>query len=87
LYAHQRRCELEGRYGDAQMAKDKIEQIKTKEIERHQTNVKAYQEQELIHVENAQKQQFIEFTKTWDEYMREFDNAAQESLQKLKVKS
>lgn len=86
LYAHQKRCEVEGRYGDAQQAKDKIEQIKTKEIERHQNNVKTYQEQELLHVENAQKQQFVEFTKTWDEYMREFDFAAQDSLNKLREK-
>lgn len=85
LYAHQKRCEVEGRYSDAQQAKDKIEQIKVKEIERHQNNVKTYQEQELMHVENAQKQQFIEFTKTWDEYMREFDLAAQDSLNRLRV--
>jgi len=86
LYAHQRFCENDGRYSEAEMAVHKIEHIKAKEIERHQKNIKAFQEQELMQVDNAQNLQFIEFNKTWDEYMAEFEATAEQSLQKLKVK-
>ncbi len=86
LYAHQRYCESDGRYSEAEMAVHKIDHIKVKEIERHQKNIKSFQEQELAQVDNAQNIQFIEFNRTWDEYMAEFENTATQTLQKLKEK-
>jgi len=86
LYAFQAKCETEGKYGEAKLAQQKIEDIKAKEMVRQENNIKAFQEEELIQVENAQKEQFIEFNKVWDNYMAEYEVTALDSLEKLKVK-
>lgn len=44
------------------------------------------QEQELITVENAQRQQFLEFSQAWDNYMSDYEATAYLSLEKLKEK-
>jgi len=86
LYAFQAKCETEGKYGEAKLAQQKIEDIKAKEMVRQENNIKAFQEEELIQVENAQKEQFIEFNKVWDNYMAEYEVTALDSLEKLKEK-
>lgn len=44
------------------------------------------QEEELIQVENAQRLQFTEFSEAWDKYMKDYENAAFESVERLKEK-
>ena len=44
------------------------------------------QEQELMTVENAQRTQFKEFSKAWDNYMADYEATAYLSLEKLKEK-
>ena len=48
--------------------------------------MRAAQEQELLTIENAQKQQFVDFSKAWDNYMAEYEATAYLSLEKLKEK-
>jgi len=86
LYAFQLKCEKEGKYGEAQLAKEKIEDIKAKEILRQENNIRSFQEEEMAQVENAQKDQFIEFNKVWDSYMADYEATALASLEKLKEK-
>ncbi len=43
------------------------------------------QEQELLTVENAQRVQYQEFSSAWDKYMQEYEQAAFQSLENLKV--
>ncbi len=49
--------------------------------------MKQAQEQELVMVEDAQKMQFNEFQEAWDKYMKDYENAAFESIERLKVRS
>lgn len=86
LYAFQLKCEKEGKYGEAKLAQEKIEDIKVKEIIRQENNIRSFQEEELTQVENAQKEQFIEFNKVWDNYMGDYEATALASLEKLKEK-
>lgn len=44
------------------------------------------QKNEIATVENAQKVQFNEFSKAWDEYMADYENAAYESIERMKEK-
>ena len=48
--------------------------------------MRAAQEQELLTIENAQKEQFIEFSQAWDNYMSDYEATAYLSLEKLKEK-
>ena len=79
------KCETEGKYGEAKLAQEKIEDIKIKEILRQENSIRSFQEEELAQVENAQKEQFLEFNKVWDNYMSEYEATALSSLEKLKV--
>ena len=81
------KAELIGNYSEAKKARAKMEEIKIKEIIRQQNQIRLIQEEELLQVENAQKYQFAEFTRAWDNYMTEYQAAANLSLQKLKVTS
>ncbi len=85
LFAFQHKCEIEGKYGEAKLAQQKIEEIKAKEMARQENNIKVFQEEELIQVENAQKEQFIEFNNVWENYMADYERTALDSLEKLKV--
>lgn len=85
LYAFQIKCEKEGKYGEAKLAQDKIEEIKTKEILRQENNIVSFQQEELEQVEIAQREQFVEFNKVWDNYMADYEATALASLEKLKV--
>jgi hypothetical protein len=62
-----------------------MDEIKLKEILRQENNIRSFQEEELAQVENAQREQFIEFNKVWDTYMTEYEATALTSLEKLKV--
>ena len=81
------KCEIEGNYPEAKKARSKMEEIKIKETIRQQNQIRFIQEEELLQVENAQKQQFIEFTNAWDNYMADYEATAYMSLEKLKVTS
>lgn len=64
-----------------------MDEITLKEILRQEHNIRSFQEEELAQVENAQREQFIEFNKVWDTYMSEYEATAIASLEKLKVNS
>lgn len=85
LQAFQQKCEVEGKYGEAKLAQEKMEEIRVKEMQTQENNIHAFQEEELAQVENAQKEQFVEFNKVWDRYMVDYEATALESLEKLKV--
>jgi len=53
---------------------------------RQVTNIKSAQEAELNSIETAQKQQFLEFSQAWDNYMADYETTAYLSLEKLKEK-
>lgn len=86
LYAFQKKCEKEGKYGEAKLAQEKMDETKLTEILRQENKMRAFQEEELAQLENAQRDQFTEFDKVWDKYMADYDEKALDSLEKLKEK-
>lgn len=86
LHAFQKKCEKEGKYGEAKLAQDKIEETKLQEILRQENKIRQFQDEELAQVEAAQQAQLEEFNKVWDKYMTDYEEKALESLEKLKEK-
>ena len=43
------------------------------------------QQEELVYIEGIQRTQFEEFTQAWDDYMAQYEQAAFESIEKLKL--
>ncbi|EAS05998.2 EF hand protein (macronuclear) [Tetrahymena thermophila SB210] len=86
LDEYRKKCENDGNYSEAKKAHLKILEIKQKEQLRQKNNLRFMQEEELVNIEQLQKNQFEEFTKAWDNYMAEYEATAYLSLEKLKEK-
>jgi hypothetical protein len=84
LHSYRKRCESNGEYAEAQRARRKYEELRTKEEERQRRLVDQAQQHEMNEVEQAQKQQFLGFSAAWDKYMAEYESTAYMSLEKLK---
>lgn len=44
------------------------------------------QEKELLNIESAQRQQFVEFSEAWDKYMADYEATAFELIGQLRAK-
>jgi len=84
LQAYRRHCEKSGEYVEAQKARKKYEELRAKEEERQRKLVEQAQLHEMNEVEQAQKQQFLEFSASWDRYMADYESTAYMSLERLK---
>merc|ERR1719463_500523 len=84
LHAYRRHCEQTGEYVEAQKARKKYEELRTKEEERQRKLVEQAQMHEMNEVEQAQKQQFLGFSAAWDKYMADYESTAYMSLERLK---
>jgi len=84
LHAYRRHCEKSHEYAEAQKARRKYEELRMKEESRQRTLVEQAQQHEMNEVEQAQKQQFLEFSSSWDRYMADYESTAYMSLERLK---
>mmetsp|Transcript_9482 Transcript_9482/g.10416 ORF Transcript_9482/g.10416 Transcript_9482/m.10416 type:complete len:313 (+) Transcript_9482:113-1051(+) len=86
LEEYRQKCEDEGNYKEAKKAAIKYEELRRKETLRQRTNIKMAQEEELKSIEDAQRNQFVEFSNAWDKFMSDYEATAYMSLEKLKEK-
>lgn len=86
LERHRLRCEQEGRYEEAKIARLKYEEIRGQEVSKQLSEMRGAQDQEKVSIEEAQKTQFVEFSTAWDNYMADYEATAYASLEKLKEK-
>lgn len=84
LHTYRKKCEGNGEYVEAQKARRKYEELKSKEEERQRRLVDQAQQHEMNEVEQAQKQQFLGFSSAWDKYMADYESTAYMSLERLK---
>merc|ERR1719197_780555 len=84
LQAYRRHCEQNGDYVEAQKARRKYDELRAKEEERQRKLVEQAQSHEMNEVEQAQRQQFLEFSASWDRYMADYESTAYMSLERLK---
>jgi len=84
LHGYRKRCEGQGEYVEAQKARAKYEELREKEEQRQKQLVQQAQEHEMNEVEQAQKQQFLGFSASWDKYMADYESTAYMSLERLK---
>eukprot|EP00357_Protocruzia_adherens_P018499 CAMPEP_0115023004 /NCGR_PEP_ID=MMETSP0216-20121206/32036_1 /TAXON_ID=223996 /ORGANISM="Protocruzia adherens, Strain Boccale" /LENGTH=425 /DNA_ID=CAMNT_0002396093 /DNA_START=60 /DNA_END=1337 /DNA_ORIENTATION=+ len=84
LEEYRRKCEREGNYAEAKRARKKYEDLKKKECNRQANNIRSAQQQELHAIQEAQRSQFVEFSRAWDNYMSDYEATAYMSLEKLK---
>lgn len=85
LEEYRRKCIKEDDdYHEARRAEDKFEKTLTKLMDKQKSQIRDFQDKELRDIEDTQKQQYIEFSEAWDEYMADYEATAYLSLEKLK---
>jgi len=77
LQEHQALCEKEGRYVEAEMAKQRLTELKKQLEAERREEAKARQIEERAQLEHEHIEEFKEFNNFWDKRMSEFDEQAQ----------
>ena len=72
LDQHRKKCEKEGKYVEAEMAKNRINEIKAQEIQKSRDNLRSKQLSERLEVEEAHMLEFNQFNQLWDKKMQDF---------------
>ena len=72
-------------YIEAKRAQEKLKELSDHELSRQLKRMEEKQQEELVYIEGIQRTQFEEFTQAWDDYMAQYEQAAFESIEKLKA--
>jgi len=69
LEEHRKTCEVEGKYVEAEMAKNRIAELKSQDFNRKREELLFNQAKEREEVEQAHILEYQEFNKNWDDLM------------------
>lgn len=75
-----------GDYAEAQKATAKHTELQQQEALQQLKTLRQVQRAELLGLEEAHQEQFLEFSSTWATYMADYESSAFNSLQRLKEK-
>ena len=85
LEEHRKNCERQGKYVEAEIAKNRLEELKLHEENRKREAMRSRQIAERLGMEEAHMLEFQQFNLVWDRKMTEYDRHAQELLDAMKV--
>ncbi|CDW71390.1 UNKNOWN [Stylonychia lemnae] len=86
LEEHRKQCEQEGKYVEAEMAKNRIEELKHQEFQRRREELIFNQTKEREEVEQAHIMEYQEFNKNWDDTLAQIEAQDQQAIQALEEK-
>jgi len=84
LEEHRKNCERQGKYVEAEIAKNRLEELKLHEENRRKEAMRSRQIAERLGVEEAHMLEFQQFNMVWDKKMSEYEKHAEELLQAMK---
>lgn len=84
LEEHRRNCERQGKYVEAEIAKNRLEELKLHEENRRKEAMRSRQIAERLGVEEAHMLEFQQFNSVWDRKMDEYDANAAELILAMK---
>mmetsp|Transcript_51564 Transcript_51564/g.116042 ORF Transcript_51564/g.116042 Transcript_51564/m.116042 type:complete len:257 (-) Transcript_51564:123-893(-) len=73
LEKHRLRCEKEGKYEEAELAKTRLDQLRSHEENRRREELRSQQLAERLGVEEAHMKELQEFNEIWDRKVAEFE--------------
>ena len=73
LEEHRKNCEQQGKYVEAEIAKNRLEELKSHENTRQKEAMRARQIAEKLGVEESHVLEFHQFNKTWDKKISEYE--------------
>ena len=73
LQEHRKKCEKEGNYVEAEMAKNRIEELKLQEGQKQMENMMLKQQQDQLEIEKAHTKEYEQFQLQWEEKFKAKD--------------
>jgi len=83
LEEHRKQCEMEGKYVEAEMAKNRIEELKIQDFTRRREQLIYEQAREREEVEQAHLMEYQDFNKRWDEALGQIEQQDQQAIRAL----
>lgn len=84
LEEHRKNCERQGKYVEAEIAKNRLEELKLHEENRRREAMRSRQIAERLGVEEAHMLEFQQFNMIWDKKMAEYEAHAEELVEAMK---
>jgi hypothetical protein len=84
LEEHRRNCEKQGKYVEAEIAKNRLEELREHEENRRREAMRSRQIAERLGVEEAHMLEFQQFNALWDKRMAEFEQKSADLLQAMR---
>jgi len=84
LEEHRKNCERQGKYVEAEIAKNRLEELKLHEENRRKEAMRSRQIAERLGVEEAHMLEFQQFNMVWDKKMTEYERHAEELVEAMK---
>lgn len=86
LEEHRKNCENEGKYVEAEIAKNRLEELKLHEENRRVEALRSRQIAERLGVEEAHMLEFQQFNQKWDKKMEEYERNATQLVENAKAR-
>jgi hypothetical protein len=87
LEEHRKNCERQGKYVEAEIAKNRLEELKLHEENRRKEAMRSRQIAERLGVEEAHMLEFQQFNIVWDKKMAEYEQHADELVEAMRVRA
>src|SRR6056300_1063024 len=84
LEEHRKNCERQGKYVEAEIAKNRLDELKLHEENRRREAMRSRQIAERLGVEEAHMLEFQQFNLIWDRKMQEYEKHAEELGEAMK---
>ena len=84
LEEHRKNCERQGKYVEAEIAQNRLEELKMHEENRRKEAMRSRQIAERLGVEEAHMLEFQQFNEIWDKKMRDYEAHAAELVEAMK---
>ena len=84
LEEHRKNCERQGKYVEAEIAKNRLEELKLHEENRRREAMRSRQIAERLGVEEAHMLEFQQFNLIWDKKMAEYERRAEDLVEAMK---
>jgi len=84
LEEHRKNCEQQGKYAEAEVAKSRLDEIKSHEANRRRESMKAQQLKEKLDMEEAHMLEYQQFNSQWEKRCKEYDDQCEMQLNAMR---
>jgi len=84
LEEHRKNCEQQGKYAEAEVAKTRLDELKSHEANRRRESMKAQQLQERLGMEEAHMLEYQQFHSQWEKRCKDYDDQCESQWNGMK---